>query len=156
MKNIPIVVLFVSLVLSCSTRIIQKEKDPVEEQERKSYDHWSDYANQMFENLENVEFYSKKPEGQLRYAKHAASEGDYDLAIAVFSKLYKDESNGVAIRSEALFRLGKIYSSLLYTQRDFDKATYLFEQLIFEFRNSLFRPEAEEAIKNIQKLSPRR
>ena len=153
MRNMGIALLMLSLFLSCTTRVIQKEKDPVEEHERKSYDQWWEIADKM---LENVEFYSKSPKGQLRYAKHAASEGDYDLAISVYTRLYKDKSIGAAIRAEALFRLGKIYSSILYTNRDFDKAVYLFEKLISEFPNSEFRLDAEQSIKNIHKLSQRR
>ncbi len=156
MKKMGIFLLLLSSVLSCTTRTIQKERDPVEEHERKSYDDLWDVANEMLENLQNTEFYSKSPEDQLRYAKHAASAGDYDLAIAVYTGLYKDRTTDAAIRAEALFRLAKTYSSLLYKNRDFDKAVYLFEKLLSEFPRSQFRGDAEESIKNINKLSQRR
>ncbi len=152
MRNVGIVLLLLSLVLSCSTRVVQKEKDPIEEQEKESQDQWWDVATEVLENLQNAEFYSKSPEDQLRYAKHAASKGDYDLAIAVYSKLYKDESNDAAIRAEALFRSGKIYSNLLYLYKDYDKALYFFEKLIAEFPDSQFHTDAEQSIKNIHKI----
>ncbi len=153
MRHIGIALLLASLVLSCTPRVIQKEKDPVEEHEGKSYDDWWDYADEMIGNLDRVEFYSKSPKDQLRYAKHAESDGDHKLALAVYGKLYHNESAEAPIRAEALFRLAKIYSNLIYTYRDYDKAAHLFEKLISEFPHSEFRAYAEESLKNIHKFS---
>lgn len=150
------VMLLLSLALSCSTRVTKKERDPIEEHglghELGTHDQWWERVLESIQENPGMEVYSKSPKDQLRYAKHAASEGDYDIAIAVYTRLYTNESIDSAIRAESLFLLGKIYSNLLYPYKDFDKAIYFFEKLIAEFADSRLRFDAEQSIDNIQKF----
>ncbi len=140
--------LIFGLVFACSTRVSQKEKEPFEDYELGPYD--QTWQRKMQVNLTDV--YSKSPKSQLRYAKHAAAEGDYDIAIAVFTRLLKTEEEDSGVRAEALYLLGKIYSNILYPYKDYQKAIYLLEKFIAEYPDSEFRLKAEQSLENIQKL----
>ena len=94
----------------------------------------------------------EKPKDQLRYPKHAAAESKYKTAIETYLKLYQRESIESGIREEALFNLGRIYSSFLYPYKDYEKSMYFFEKLISEFPDSRFRSKTVKAIENLNQL----
>lgn len=95
MRIIVTVVLLVCLIISCSSGVSKKKEEPFEEYELGPYDQWWERDLELGT---EVELYSKSPKDQLRYAKHAASEGAYKIAIATYFKLYKNETIYSAIR----------------------------------------------------------
>lgn len=151
MKSMLTVVLLFSLIVCCSSRKYQtkKEERPFEEYELGPYDQ---FWERELEAAENIELYSKSPKDQLRYAKHAASDGDYRIAMATYFKLYKNGTVDSAIREEALFRLGKSHANILNLYKNYEMAIYLLEKLLSEFPETKFRVEAEQSMKTIHKL----
>ena len=148
MRKTVALILLMSVAMSCSYRKSKQKdeyKSPFEESHGKEW--WEVLIPE-----EDVEFYSKSPKDQLRYAKHAAAESKYKTAIETYLKLYQRESIESGIREEALFNLGRIYSSFLYPYKDYEKSMYFFEKLISEFPDSRFRSKTVKAIENLNQL----
>ena len=101
---------------------------------------------------DHVDFYSKSGEDQLRYAKQFSGEGDYQTAIELFLNIYQNEMHDPIIRQKALINLGNIYSNVLYSGKDYEKALFYWETLLKEFPETEFRSEAEDSIENIKRL----
>lgn len=148
MKIIVTVVLLFSIIISCSTRTSKKPEEPFEEYEIGAYDQWweKDLSG------EDIEIYSKSPKDQLRYAKHAASEGDYKTAIKTYLKLYQIETIDSEIGQQALLNLGYNYGNILNPYKNYERAIYFLEKLLSEFPQTKFRSNPEQSIRNIHKL----
>lgn len=100
----------------------------------------------------HVAFYSGSGEDQLKYAKQFLGEGDFETAIELFLKIYENTKIDSKIRQEALLNLGNIYSNVLYTGKDYEKALYYLESLLNEFPETEFRASAIESIDYVKKM----
>jgi hypothetical protein len=91
------------------------------------------------------EYYVKKQKNanaKLVYADNLIKLGDYQLGIRIYLEVYNDIKYRDDQRDDAIFKLGKIYESVLYEDADINKSIYYYELLMMEFPLSDCRLEA--------------
>lgn len=66
--------------------------------------------------------------------------------------IYQNTLHKPEIRQKALLNLGYIYSSVLFSGKDYENAFFYWQTLLKEFPDTKFRAETEAAIENIQRL----
>lgn len=93
-----------------------------------------------------------KDEARLERASLAITEGDYQLAIEEYRKVYRHASARRESTEKALLGLGNAWSNLLNNQRDFDTALKYLEELVERFPDSELRPKAEAKIVSIHAI----
>jgi tetratricopeptide (TPR) repeat protein len=91
-------------------------------------------------------------ESQLRHGALLSSEGKFEEAARAYLRVYENPSHEAKHREEALLRLGGIYSNVLNTGKDYDKALHYLQKLLDEFPESRLREEAEEKIETIREM----
>jgi len=84
----------------------------------------------------------KNANAKLVYAENLIKLGNYELAIRTFREVYEDEKYRDNQRDDALYKLGKIYESVLYEGADINEAIKYYELLIQEFPLSNRRLDA--------------
>lgn len=84
----------------------------------------------------------KNANAKLIYADNLIKLGNYELGIRIYMEVYNDNKYREDQRDDAVFKLGKIYESVLYEEADIHKSIYYYELLITEFPLSDRRLEA--------------
>ncbi|MBC8415401.1 MAG: tetratricopeptide repeat protein [Candidatus Cloacimonetes bacterium] len=142
MRIILLVLLLVFIGCS-STKLV---KDFEEQEVPESIQALDDFENETEDTL-NVR---KSARGKLAYARNIMKIGDYEAAIETYEQVYSDSLFEPGHRAEALYRLGMIFESSLYDNKDYEKAIYYYKIIIKEFSISEFRLDAfrrSEALK---------
>ncbi len=141
MRHITIIVLSFLLFISCVGYKTHKYPKPINDDNQK-----------RVTVTDHVDFYTKSGEDQLEYAQQFFGEGNYQTAIVLFLDIYQNALHKPEVRQRALLNLGYIYSSVLFSGKDYDKAFFYWRILLKEFPETEFRAEVERAIENIQRL----
>ena len=92
------------------------------------------------------------PQNDLNRAKALARDGNFDLAIELFSAVYRSESVEEEIRAEALLRWAESEGNLLNPERNLDRAIQRLELFQEQFPRSVHLDEAQRSLERLRRF----
>ena len=133
--RILLLVLLLVFIGCSSTKLV---KDFEEQEVPESIQALDDFEHETEDTL----IVRKSARGKLTYAKNIIKLGEFEAAIETYEQVYNDSIYDPDHRAEALYRLGMIFESSLYDNKDYEKAIYFYKIIIKEFPISEFRLDA--------------
>lgn len=141
--RIVLLVLLLVFIGCSSTKLV---KDFEEQEVPESIQALDDFERETEDTL----IVKKSARGKLTYARNIMKMGDYEAAIETYEQIYSDSLYEPGHRAEALYRLGMLFESSLYDNKNYEKAIYYYKLIIKEFPISELRLDAfrrSEALK---------
>ena len=132
------IILLVLLLIFIGCSSIKLVKDFEEQEVPESIQALDDFEHETEDTL----IVRKSGRGKLAYARNIMKMGDYEVAIETYEQVYSDSLYEPGHRAEALYRLGMLFESSLYDNKNYEKAIYYYKIIIKEFPISELRIDA--------------
>lgn len=135
-----VIFLFISLIFLVSCAKHKLVKDFEKQQIPESAAGLDEFK--LVEEEEEKIITQKNANAKLVYADNLIKLGNYELAIRTFLEVYEDDKYRDNQRDDALYKLGKVYESVLYEDADINEAIRYYKLLIEKFPLSNRRLDA--------------